>query len=181
MPPESAPEPPVAGSPAPPTEVLPPVADPTPEPTEAVTPVAEPEPRLRRPRPPRRASGFAPVTAAAAAASGTVKAGPVPTSERTPSPFDVFEPENRRRRWPRRLLIVGGIVLVLCAGYVVASFAVADTVPRGATVSGVDIGGLKSAEAVTRLETELSDDTTQADPGGRRGHPGHARSRRPRV
>ena len=56
------------------------------------------------------------------------------------------------------------IVLVLCAAYVVASFATGDKVPRGASVAGVDIGGLKSADAVARLDSELADDTTQPIP-----------------
>ena len=33
--------------------------------------------------------------------------------------------------------------------------------PRGATVAGVDIGGLPSDEAVARLDAELADATTQ--------------------
>ncbi len=76
----------------------------------------------------------------------------------------MFEPENRRRRWPRVLLIVLGVVLLLCAAYVVASYAVADTVPRGASVAGVDIGGMKSAAAVTELDTQLASATTEPIP-----------------
>ena len=45
--------------------------------------------------------------------------------------------------------------------YVGASYALADRVPRGATVAGVDIGGLTSDEAVARLDEELADATTQ--------------------
>ncbi|NUU15951.1 vanomycin resistance protein VanB [Cellulomonas humilata] len=73
----------------------------------------------------------------------------------------MFEAEDGKRRWPRRLLLVLGIVLVLCAVYVGASYALADRVPRGASVAGVDIGGLPSADAVTRLDDELADATTQ--------------------
>ncbi|WP_051640263.1 VanW family protein [Cellulomonas sp. URHE0023] len=148
--------PPVAGQVPEATEVLPPAADPAPQATEVLTPVSEPAAAA--------ASGFAPVTAASAAASSTITAGPVPSSERAPSPFDAFETEHRRRRWPRRLLIVGAVVLLLCAAYVVASFALADKVPGGASVAGVDIGGLTSQEAVARLEAELADATTKPIP-----------------
>ena len=85
----------VKPTPASPT-TAPVVADIQPTPTAVVPPVTEPAPAT--------ANAFAPVTAAAAAASGTIQAGRVPSSERAPSPFDVFEPEDRRRRWPRRLL-----------------------------------------------------------------------------
>ncbi|WP_051275070.1 VanW family protein [Cellulomonas sp. URHD0024] len=174
---EPAPAPQSAVVPAAPTEVLPPVAaepDPVQAPTEVLTPVAAaavpvvaPTAVTARVEPtPVPARAFAPVSAAAAAASGTIQAGPVPPRERDrdPSPFDVFEPENGRRRWPRRLAIVGGIVLVLGAAYVGASFAEADKVPRGASVAGVDIGGLASADAVARLDDELSGQATKPIP-----------------
>ncbi|KQR12305.1 VanW family protein [Cellulomonas sp. Leaf334] len=117
----------------------------------------------------------APAVAAAPVASATTRqqpqtpvqpqppiaSGPVPPAERAESPLDVFEAEDGKRRWPKRLLIVAGIVVALGAAYVGASYALADTVPRGATVAGVDIGGLSSDEAVARLDTELADATTQ--------------------
>lgn len=136
---------------------VPAAAAPAPAPTVVAPPVAA---RVAAP-PPVPTQAFAPVTPAAAAASSTIQAGPVPMKEREPSPFDVFTPEDGRRRWPRRLAIVGGIVLVLCAAYVGAAFATADTVPRGASVAGVDIGGLSSADAVARLDKELASQTTQ--------------------
>ena len=85
----------------------------------------------------------------------------MPPSERSESPLDVFEAEDGKRRWPKRLLIVAAVVVVLGAVYVGASYALADRVPRGATVAGVDIGGLSSDEAVARLDEELADATTQ--------------------
>lgn len=88
-----------------------------------------------------------------------VTAGTVPQTPREPSPFDAFEPEERERRWPRRLLIGAGVLVVLGGAYVGASYATADRVPRGASVAGVDIGGLSSDEAVARLDDELSSST----------------------
>ncbi len=116
------------------------------------------------PVPPSGAQTAAP-TAALPAAQGPIPSGPVPpSSDRRESPLDVFEAEERKRRWPRRLLVVGLVVVVLGAVYVGASYALADRVPRGATVAGVDIGGLTSDEAVARLDDELADATTQPIP-----------------
>ncbi|WP_315098041.1 VanW family protein, partial [uncultured Cellulomonas sp.] len=92
---------------------------------------------------------------------GPIPSGPVPQSERKASPLDVFEPEDGKRRWPRRLLIIAIVVLALAAAYVGASYALADRVARGATVAGVDIGGLPADEAVARLDEELAAATTE--------------------
>ena len=89
----------------------------------------------------------------------------------------MFEEDDGKRRWPKRLLIVLGIVVALVAVYVGASFALADRVPRGATVAGVDIGGLSSAEAVTRLDAGPVERDDHADRGGRQRHPGDDRPR----
>nr|WP_297424656.1 VanW family protein [uncultured Actinotalea sp.] len=71
------------------------------------------------------------------------------------SPMDAFPDQAERRTWPRALAIGAGVAVVLAAGYVGALWAWADTVPRGTTVAGVDIGGLTSQEAQTRLEADL--------------------------
>lgn len=73
------------------------------------------------------------------------------------SPLAIFEDDVPRRRWPRVLLIVVGAVVVLGGAYVGASWALADRVPRGTTVAGVEIGGLDAAAAATALETGLAD------------------------
>jgi len=87
---------------------------------------------------------------------------PVPSVDPPSSPLDVFEPEERHgRRWPRRLVLVVGIVLVLGAAYVGASYALGDRVPRGTTVAGVDLGGLTGDEAVARLQDELAGVSTE--------------------
>ncbi|MBD8059715.1 VanW family protein [Cellulomonas sp. JH27-2] len=103
-------------------------------------------------------------TTAPAPTPATVSAGPVPTTPRKESPLDVFDADDGKRRWPRRLAVVGGIVVVLIGGYVAASYALGDKVPRGATVAGVDIGGLSSSDAVTRLDDELGDATSKKIP-----------------
>ena len=103
-------------------------------------------------------------TAVPAPTPTKVTAGPVPATPRKESPLDVFEADDGKRRWPRRLAVVGGIVVVLVGGYVAASYALGDKVPRGATVAGVDIGGLSSSDAVTRLDDELGDATTKKIP-----------------
>lgn len=73
------------------------------------------------------------------------------------SPLAIFEEDEPRRRWPRAVLTGVGILLVLAASYVGASWALADRVPRGTTVAGVEIGGLDAATAVTTLEDGLAD------------------------
>ena len=77
-------------------------------------------------------------------------------------PLDAFDGTDRPRR--RMGLVLGGIAAVLvvvAGGYVAASWALADTVPRGVTVAGVDIGGQKSDLAVATLSQELGAVTTE--------------------
>src|SRR5699024_478203 len=74
------------------------------------------------------------------------------STDESPLDFDDEPPRRRRRGW-----IIAVVVLVLLAGgYAAAAWYLADRVPRGATVAGVDIGGLTSAEATERLDEELS-------------------------
>ena len=110
---------------------------------------------------PAQPSPLPPVPAALAGTS-RVSAGAVPQAPRDPSPFDEFEPEERTRRWPRRLLVGAGLLVVLGGAYVGASYATADRVPRGTTVAGVDIGGLSADDAVARLDEELAATTGTA-------------------
>ncbi|WP_019134962.1 VanW family protein, partial [Cellulomonas massiliensis] len=85
---------------------------------------------------------------------------PVPPTPRNPSPLDDFESDDRPSRAPRVLAVLGVVVLLLVGGYVAASFAFGDKVPRGATVAGVPIGGLARDDAVARLEEDLEDAST---------------------
>ncbi len=73
------------------------------------------------------------------------------------SPLAIFEEDVPRRRWPRALLTVAAVVVVLAGTYVGASWALADRVPRGTTVAGVEIGGLPAAKAATTLDDALAD------------------------
>ncbi|MGV8965899.1 MAG: VanW family protein [Cellulomonas sp.] len=73
------------------------------------------------------------------------------------SPLAIFEDDVPRRRWPRVVLTVAAVVVVLGGTYVGASWALADRVPRGTTVAGVEIGGLPAAEAATALQAGLAD------------------------
>lgn len=73
------------------------------------------------------------------------------------SPLAVFESDEPRRRWPRVVLTTLAVVVVLGGAYVGASWALADRVPRGTTVAGVEIGGQDVATAVATLETGLRD------------------------
>ncbi|HEY0117609.1 MAG TPA: VanW family protein [Cellulomonas sp.] len=162
-----------AGEPVPPTDVT----DEQDDPTVVMAPVVEPVPApVVEPGPsaPTRVSAFPttpvpaaespqagafPATSTPAAESPRVTAGPVPVQEREPSMLDVFPVQVRRRRWPLRLAIVVGILVLLAGAYVGMSYALRDKVPHGATVAGVEIGGLTSSQAVQRLTTQLADAT----------------------
>jgi vancomycin resistance protein YoaR len=80
------------------------------------------------------------------------------------SPLDEFEPDQPRRRWLRTTLVVAGVVVVLGGAYVGAAYALADRVPRGTTVAGVDVGGMTAARAERALTDELGELATQAVP-----------------
>jgi len=71
-------------------------------------------------------------------------------------PLDTFAGAERPKRRAGRVLgAIAAVLVVVAAGYVGASWALADTVPRGVTVAGVDIGGLKSDVATATLVEEL--------------------------
>jgi vancomycin resistance protein YoaR len=86
------------------------------------------------------------------------------------SPLAVFDADERRRRWPRVLGTTVGVLVVLAGGYVGASWALADVVPRGTTVAGVEVGGLGRDEAAAALESGLAsraDDEVPVTANGR--------------
>ena len=132
-----------------------PEPEPDPNPTLVVEPDAEPTEVLVAA--PARISPF-PVTSSAPASTPRATAGTVPVAvtARESSPLDTFTPDDGRRRWVRPLGVVVGIVVLLALGYVGASFALGDRVPRGATVAGVDIGGQSGDAAVATLDTSLA-------------------------
>lgn len=80
------------------------------------------------------------------------------------SPLDEFDADRPRRRWLRTTLIVAGVVVVLGGAYVGAAYALADRVPRGTTVAGVEIGGLTAERAEAALTDGLGDLATQPVP-----------------
>jgi vancomycin resistance protein YoaR len=73
------------------------------------------------------------------------------------SPLDEFEPDRPRRRWLRVTLVVAGVVVVLGGAYVGAAYALADRVPRGTTVAGVEVGGMTAARAEETLTDRLGE------------------------
>lgn len=77
----------------------------------------------------------------------------------TDDPLDEFEVANRQdsKKRLRTTLIVTTILLVFVAAYIAAQAAFAQKVPSGTTISGVDVGGLTSAEAQERLAASLQD------------------------
>jgi vancomycin resistance protein YoaR len=73
-------------------------------------------------------------------------------SEQSPVP-DWLDWRDRRGVW----LAVGGVVALLGALYLAGWIFVGGKVPSGTTVADVDIGGLSSADAEQRLESELAE------------------------
>ena len=53
--------------------------------------------------------------------------------------------------------MLGGLLLLLAAGYAAAYFVAGDKVPRGTTVAGVEVGGMTQDQARTALEDGLAD------------------------
>jgi vancomycin resistance protein YoaR len=143
-------------------------ATPTDSATELLEPVAplavpvlplSPQPVLSASTPAQAAAQAA--AAARAAAQPVTSAAPTPASS---SPLDVFEAEGRPAHRGRAAWIIVTTILVLAAGYVGAQWALADRVPPGTTVAGVDIGGMSSAKAVTALRAGLVDIETRGIP-----------------
>src|SRR5450830_897622 len=136
-------------------------AAPVPAPTQAQTPLGAQAPS----RPAASAvQGSAQTPAASAPVSGDFSPFPpraTQPAEESSSPLDVFEADPGRRRWPRILVTILSIVVVLGAVYVGACYAVSSRVPRGATVAGVDIGGLQQDAAIAALESGLASATTE--------------------
>lgn len=88
------------------------------------------------------------------------------TSERSDggSPMDVFPEQSASRRWPRTLAVLATVLVLLAGAYVGAMWLWSDRVPSGATVAGVEVGGLRASEAVSRVEESLAAATTEPIP-----------------
>ena len=105
------------------------------------------------------------------------------TSEQ--SPVTTTAPGRERAGGRLVLMVVLGLGLLLGGAYAAAYYNAGDKVPRGTTVSGVEVGGLTPADAATTLEQGLADrvaepiavgvggDTVPVDParGRPRGRP----------
>ncbi|GAA1972698.1 VanW family protein [Isoptericola halotolerans] len=97
------------------------------------------------------------VTGAAGAAGAAGADDPAQSSSGTAgTPLEGLQGDGAPSRWPKVLLGVGAGVVVLAGLYVGAQWFVADSVPSGTTVAGVDLGGLDATEAVTALEQGLA-------------------------
>ncbi|WP_147525094.1 VanW family protein [Cellulomonas timonensis] len=80
------------------------------------------------------------------------------------SPLDGFTSDERPRRWPRVLLVSGLVAVVLGGAYVGSAYALGGRVPRGATVAGVEVGGLDANAAEAALTAGPADLATSALP-----------------
>jgi vancomycin resistance protein YoaR len=94
---------------------------------------------------------------APAAGWNDTKPLPIGKSGRPLRPGQVGKRPGRRARWIVPLVLVAA----LAGAYVGASYYFADRVPKGATVVGVDIGGLPRAEALERLHQALDAKATE--------------------
>ena len=72
-------------------------------------------------------------------------------------PFAVASPEPGPRRSPGLVaaVVVGSLLVIATALYLVGYFVTADRLPRNAVVSGVPVGGLTEDQAVEKLTAEL--------------------------
>ena len=77
------------------------------------------------------------------------------TSEQ--SPVTTTAPGRERAGGRLVLMVVLGLGLLLGGAYAAAYYNAGDKVPRGTTVSGVEVGGLTPADAATTLEQGLAD------------------------
>ncbi len=96
-----------------------------------------------------------PVVVPPTGAQATPVAIPAPLNAPRPEDAPTYvAPEPRRSRKPLVLTILG--VVAVLGLYVAAQWSLQDRVPGGTTVAGVNVGGIESAEAVERLQTQLS-------------------------
>ena len=102
--------------------------------------------------------------ASASAAAPTDRSRPTGAASAAGSPMDVFPSETRGRRWPRTLAILAALLVVLGGAYVGALWLWSDRVPPGATVAGVEIGGMPADRAVATAEETLRPATAEPVP-----------------
>lgn len=105
----------------------------------------------------------APAGASSAPGTAPTATGDAPAAAREEgSPLDVFDEEPAgKRRWWRPVLIVAGVLVVLGGAYVGGAYALADRVPRGTTVAGIEVGGMSAEDARTALTEGLAERSSQ--------------------
>ena len=77
------------------------------------------------------------------------------------SPLDGLAGDGAPSRAPQVALWAGAGLVVLAGLYAGAQWAVADTVPKGTTVAGVEIGGMDAGAAVAALDDGLGPRATE--------------------
>ena len=78
-------------------------------------------------------------------------------NSRVVDPFAVASPERGPRRRPGLVaaVVLGSLLVIATALYLIGYFVTADRLPRNAVVSGVPVGGLTEDQAVKKLTAEL--------------------------
>ena len=109
-------------------------------------------------------TAIVPASSAAGPPASPRPSAAAPPDSPEPSLLDGFEPEHAHRRWTRPLAVTGGALALVAALYVGSSYALADRVPRGATVAGVEIGSMSSGEAEQHLTEALAERATSPVP-----------------
>ncbi|GAB3568199.1 VanW family protein [Amycolatopsis endophytica] len=74
------------------------------------------------------------------------------------------EPQRKKKTVRRGVIVAASVLGVLAALYAVDLLVSQGTVPRGVTVAGVDVGGLKRSEAENKLRDEIEPRLTETFP-----------------
>ena len=101
-----------------------------------------------------------PASVPTAQAEPPAQAEPASSASTSASParvtLDDIDNAELTRTWPRAVGIGAAVLVVLAGLYLGAQWAFADTIARGTTVAGVDVGGQSADDARATLESELT-------------------------
>lgn len=100
----------------------------------------------------RPAPGSPTVAAPAPTTTALTASAAAPSEPDTPAELDTDATPKRRRKAG---LVVASIVVVLGLAYGIAYLVAGNSLARGATVAGVEVGGLSPEDAEAKLEAEL--------------------------